>query len=105
MTILFNVIGIEIVGFGEFILIDMIMSNIKDVVIIGSFDVDFIEGSVDVDFVDVTGSGVFSRMRTVDITLMADSSVVTGVMVTLLDVDGGAAGAATTDVSGVVNDL
>ena len=105
MTISSNAIGIETAGSGEFTLTDMTMSNTKDVVITGSSDVDFIEGSVDVDSVDVTGTGVFSRMRTVDITLTADSNAVTGATVTLLDADGGAAGAATTDASGVANDL
>ena len=105
MTISSNAIGIETAGAGDFTLTDMTMSNNKDVVITGSSNVDFIEGTVDVDSVDVTGSGVFSRMRTVDITLSADSNAVSDATVTLLDADGGAAGSAVTDSLGVANDL
>jgi hypothetical protein len=81
------------------------MNNAQDVVISGSSQVEFIEGTVDVDSVDVTGQGMFTRMRTLDVTLTADSSPVADATVTLLDASGGAAGAAITDSSGVANDL
>ena len=105
MSIASNAIGIESAGSGEFTLTDMTMGNVKDIVLTGSAMVDFIEGTIDVDSVDVTGSGVVTRMRTLDVSLTADSVAVAAATVTLLDADGGAAGAGLTDANGVANDL
>jgi len=105
MTIATNAVGIESAGSGEFSLTDMTMSNGKDVVLSGSAMVEFIEGTIDVDSVDVSGSGMFTRMRTLDVTLTADAAAVTDATVTLLDANGGAAGAGLTDANGVANDL
>jgi len=105
MTISSNAVGIESAGSAEITLTDMTMNNVEDVVITGSSRVDFVEGTIDVDSVDVTGSGMFTRMRTVDITLTADTNAVAGATVTLLDADGGAAGAASTDANGVASDI
>jgi FlaG/FlaF family flagellin (archaellin) len=105
MSIASNAVGIETAGTAEFTLTDVTMNNAQDVVISGSSQVEFIEGTIDVDSVDVTGQGMFTRMRTLDVTLTADSSPVADATVTLLDASGGAAGAAITDASGVANDL
>ena len=105
MTISTNAVGIETAGAAEFTLTDMTMSNGKDFAISGSSMIEFIEGTVDVDSVDVTGTGLFTRMRTVDVTLSADSNPVADATVTLLDADGGAAGAALTNSTGVANDI
>ena len=54
-----------------------------DVLITGSSNVNFIEGNVDTNSVSVTGNGMFSRMRTVDISVVADSTAVSGANVIL----------------------
>ena len=105
MTISTNAVGIETAGSGEFSLTDMTMANSQDIVITGSSMVEYVEGTVDVDSVDVTGPGKFTRMRTLDVTLSADTNSVVGATVSLLDASGGAAGSAVTDSNGVASDL
>jgi hypothetical protein len=105
MTISSNAVGIDNAGTGDFTLTDVTMSNTKDIVISSSSKIEFIEGTVDSTTVEVTGVGEFSRMRQLDVGLSADGNIVTGATVTLIDGDGGAAGSAITDSSGVANDL
>ena len=70
---------------------------------------EFIEGDVDTATVEVTGSGEFSRLRQVDITLKANVSGVAedvdGTTVILKDAEGAVTGKAETDVNGVANDI
>ena len=105
LTISTNTVGIETAGSGEFTLTDITMSNTKDVVISGQSKVDFIEGTVDSTSVEVTGTGKFTRMRTMGVTLTADTNPVAGATVTLIDGDGGAAGTGVTDSTGVATGL
>ena len=109
MNIENNAIGIETDGSGDFTLTDVIMSNTKDVLITGSSTMEFIEGDVDTATVEVTGSGEFSRLRQVDITLKANVSGVAedvdGTTVILKDAEGAVTGKAETDVNGVANDI
>ena len=109
MNIENNAVGIESAGSGDFILTDVVMSNTKDVVISGSSEMEFIEGSIDTNTVEVTGTGLFSRLRQVDITLQANVSGVSedvdGTTVILKDADGTVTGMADTDSNGVANDI
>ena len=68
MTIQNNAVGIETDGTGAFTLTDVVMSNTKDVLITGSSTMEFIEGSIDTTTVEVTGTGVFDRLRQLDVT-------------------------------------
>ena len=109
MNIENNAVGIETAGSGDFILTDVVMSNTKDVMISGSSEMEFIEGSIDTTTVEVTGTGLFSRLRQVDITLQANVSGVSedvdGTTVILKDAEGSVTGMAETDSNGVANDL
>ena len=81
------------------------MGNTVDVSITGTAAVDFIEGTVDANSVSVTGSGLFTRMRELAVTLTADSNPVPGATVNLLDASGSTAGTGATDASGQVGGL
>ena len=105
VTIETNAIGVETAGTGGITMQDVTMGNTVDVSITGSALVDFIEGTVDVNSVSVTGSGEFTRMRELAVTLTADSSAVSGATVNLLDASGAAAGTGTTDSNGQVSGL
>ena len=109
MNIENNAVGIESDGDGDFLLTDVVMSNTKDVLLTGSSNMEFIEGSIDTTTVEVTGTGEFSRLRQVDITLQANVSGtaedVDGTMVILKDADGTVTGMAESDTNGVANDI
>ena len=105
VTIQSNAIGVETAGTGKIIMQDVTMGNTVDVSITGSALVDFIEGTINLNAVSVTGSGEFTRMRELTVTLTADSSAVPGATVNLLDASGSAAGTGTTDINGQVNGL
>jgi FlaG/FlaF family flagellin (archaellin) len=105
MSILSNAIGVETDGAGDITLTDVTMGNTKDVVISSAANVDFIEGTVDSSSVEVTGTGMFTRMRQLDVTLTADSSPVADATVTLIDADGASAGNGITDSLGVAEGL
>ena len=100
-----NAVGIETSGDGDITMTDVTMGNTKDVVINSAANVDFIEGTVDSTSVDVLGTGMFTRMRQLDVTLTADGAAVTGATVTLVDGDGASAGNGITDSSGIAQDL
>ena len=100
-----NAIGIETAGTGTITMQDVIMGNTVDVSITGTAAVDFIEGTVDANSVSVTGSGLFTRMRELAVTLTADSNPVPGATVNLLDASGSTAGTGATDASGQVGGL
>ncbi|MEC8168364.1 MAG: hypothetical protein VX052_05045, partial [Candidatus Thermoplasmatota archaeon] len=109
MTIQNNAVGIETDGTGAFTLTDVVMSNTKDVLITGSSTMEFIEGSIDTTTVEVTGTGVFDRLRQLDVTLQANVSGTTedvvGTTVILKDAEGTVTDMADTDANGVANDL
>ncbi len=105
MSISSNAIGVETDGAGDITLTDVTMGNTKDVVINSAANVDFIEGTVDSTSVEVTGTGMFTRMRQLDVTLTADSSPVADATVTLIDADGASAGNGITDSLGVAEGL
>ena len=105
VTISSNAVGIETSGTGDITLTDVTMGNTKDVVINSGAQVEFIEGIVDSSSVDVTGTGKFTRMRQLDVTLTADGTNVIGATITLLDGSGASAGNGVTDASGVAQDL
>ena len=105
MTISSNNVGIEAGGSGEFTLTDVTMANTNDVQITGSSTMDFIEGTVDTATVTATGTGVFNRMRLVDITITADGSAIDGTNVVLRSTEGEITGMATTDSNGLAADL
>ena len=100
-----NAVGVETSGDGDITMTDVTMGNTKDVVINSAANVDFIEGTVDSTSVDVLGTGMFTRMRQLDVTLTADGAAVTGATVTLVDGDGASAGNGITDSSGIAQDL
>mgnify|MGYP000013462230 CR=1 FL=1 len=108
-----NAVGIESMGGGQFTLTDVVLDNTKDVIISGSAKMDFIEGEVDTATIDVTGTGEFSRMRQVDITVTADvtsgstttTTNIDGTNVVLKDPEGVVTGMAETDSNGVASDL
>ena len=100
-----NAIGVETAGTGSITMNDVTMGNTKDVVITGTAGVDFIEGTINVNSVEVTGQGLFTRMRELAITVNADSSAVSGATVNLLDASGAASGTGITDSNGQVGGL
>ena len=63
--------------------IDSDFANTKDAVISGSGTIDFVEGTVDATTVEVTGSGVFNRLRSLEVTVTADTNPVTGTNIVL----------------------
>ena len=105
MSISSNAIGIETSGSGDITMTDVTMGNTKDVVINSAANVDFIEGTIDSTTVEVTGSGEYTRMRQLDVTLTADSAAVADATVTLIDADGAGAGSGVTDSTGLAEGL
>ena len=105
MNLATNAIGIETAGSGTVDIIDSTFGNSQDVLITGSSNVNFIEGNVDTNSVSVTGNGMFSRMRTVDINVVADSNAVSGANVILKNADGEMTGSSVTDSSGDALDM
>ena len=105
LTLGTNAIGVETAGKGTLTFIDSNFGNTKDAVISGTATIDFIEGDVDATTVQVTGSGVFNRMRQLDVTLTADSNPVAGANVILKNADGEATGSAVTDSNGEAADM
>ncbi len=100
-----NAIGVETSGSGDITMTDVTMGNTKDVVINSAANVDFIEGTIDSTTVEVTGSGEYTRMRQLDVTLTADSAAVADATVTLIDADGAGAGSGVTDSTGLAEGL
>ena len=114
LSIKTNAIGIESLGSTDFVLKDVELNNTQhDVAMSGSSSMDFIEGDLNISTVEVTGTGVFTRMREVDITVTADvvsgstttTEDVEGTNVVLKDPDGVVTGMAETDSNGVASDL
>jgi len=105
MTLGTNAVGIDTAGSGALTLIDSTFANTKDFVISGSANVDFIEGTVDSTSVQVTGNGIFNRMRHLDVNVLADSNPVSGANVVLKNADGEVTGSAVTDSSGDALDM
>ena len=100
-----NAVGIETAGTGALTLVDSTFANTKDFVITGSAVVDFVEGTVDSTTVQVSGNGVFNRMRQLDVNVLADSNPVTGANVVLKNGDGEITGSAVTDNNGDAIDM
>jgi len=100
MTLGTNAVGIETAGKGAITLINSDFANGKDVVITGTANVDFIEGTVDSTSVEVTGNGVYQRMRYLDVNVEAGGSPVSGANVVLKDGAGTPTGSSTTDSNG-----
>jgi flagellin-like protein len=105
MALSTNAVGIENAGKGLLNIIDSTFANTKDVVISGEGSVNFVEGSVDSTSVDVTGTGLYSRMRQLDIQVDAGGSGVSGANVILKDGSGTPTGSAVTDATGEAADL
>lgn len=105
VTIESNAIGVDTAGTGTITMNDVILGNTKDVVISGSAAVDFIEGTINVNSVEVTGTGILTRMRELAVTLIADTNAVSGATVNLLDAGGSVAGSGVTDSNGEVGGL
>ena len=105
LSIATNTVGVEAGGSGDFTFTDVAMSNTKDFSITGQSNIEFIEGTVDSTTVDVTGTGEFTRMRSLEVELLADTFAVPDATVTLIDGDGAAAGSGTTDSSGIAEGL
>ena len=100
MNIATNLVGVENAGSGTLTFTDSTFANTNDVEIPGSGSVNFIEGTIDTSSVDVTGSGLFSRMRALDISVEADGNAVSGTNVVLKNGDGVAEGNVETDSNG-----
>ncbi len=100
-----NAVGVETAGSGILTFVDSDFANTKDAVISGSGTIDFIEGTVDATTVEVTGAGVFNRLRSLDVTVTADTNAVTGTNVLLKDGNGNPTGSAITDNSGIASGL
>jgi len=105
MTLESNAIGIASGGSGKLSFTDSTFSNTEDFVISGTSTIEFIEGTVDTASIDVTGSGIFKRMRQLDIQVSADTNAVTGANIVLKNADGEITGTAVTDSNGDANDL
>jgi flagellin-like protein len=105
MTLSSNAIGIAAGGSGKLTLTDSAFANTEDFVISGSSNVDFVEGTVDTASIDVTGSGLFTRMRQLDIQVSADTNAVAGANIVLKNALGEITGTGVTDSSGAASDL
>jgi hypothetical protein len=105
MNLATNAIGVETAGTGKLTFVDSAFANTKDVLITGSASIDFIEGTIDTTSAEVTGTGILSRMRQLDVTVTADTNVIAGTKVLLKNGDGEPTGSATTDSSGIASDM
>mgnify|MGYP002853332555 FL=1 len=105
MTISGNTIGIDNDGSGDIILTDVTLSNTKDVRITGQGDVDVIDGTVDSTTVEVTGTGLYTRMRALEATITADGSPVADSTVSLISGTGTTTATAITNSTGVASSL
>jgi len=105
MTLATNAIGIEAGGSGKLTLTDSTFANSEDFVISGSSTVDFIEGTIDTASIDVSGSGVFNRMRQLDLQVSADTNAVADANIVLKNADGAITGSGVTDSLGAAEDL
>ncbi len=100
-----NAIGIDAGGSGSLTFTDSTFANTQDFKISGSSVIDFIEGDVDTSTIVVTGSGIFNRMRQLDVNVLADSIAVVGANVVLKNGIGAITGSAITDSSGDAADM
>ncbi|MDP6870369.1 MAG: type IV pilin [Candidatus Poseidoniaceae archaeon] len=105
MTLGTNAVGIETAGSGELTLTNSDFANTKDFVISGTANVAFVEGTVDPMTVEVTGNGIFERMRELSINVQASSSDVSGAKVVLKNADGEVTGSGVTDSNGDTSGL
>ena len=105
LSIVSNQIGVETSGSGAISMTDVTLNNVQDVVINSASSVEFIEGTVNSSTVDVTGTGKFTRMRQLDVTLTADGNNVSGATISLIDGTGAASGNGVTDEFGIAEDL
>ena len=87
-----NAVGVETAGSGALTFIDSTWSNTKDAVITGPGTIDAIEGTIDTTTVEVTGTGILSRMRQLNITVTADNIAVADTRVVLKNAAGESSG-------------
>ena len=105
MSISNNSIGIDSAGKGNIVLTDVTLNNTKDARITGQGNVDVIDGSVNASTVEVTGTGTFTRLRAVDITVTADGNPVGDSTVSLVSPTGVTSGSSVTNTTGVASGL
>ena len=105
MNLATNANGVETAGSGALTFVDSTFANTKDAVISGSATIDFVEGTIDTSTVEVTGTGILSRMRQLDLTVTADSSPVVDTRVILKNAAGESSGVATTDSTGLAENM
>jgi hypothetical protein len=105
MSISGNAIGIDSAGQGNIVLTDVTLSNTKDARITGQGDIDVIDGSVDASTVEVTGTGTFTRLRAIDVTITADGNPISDSTVSLVSPAGSTTGSSVTNTTGVASGL
>ena len=105
MNLATNAVGIEHGESGKLTFTSSTFTNTKDIEIPGTGSVEFVDGTIDVSTVDVTGTGLFTRMRALDVTVQADGNPVDGTSVALKDANGVILSSSDTDASGATTGL
>ena len=100
-----NTVGMSLNGKGTFDFTNSNFANTEDFNIGGSSIVTFIDGNVDETTVAVSGTGLFKRARSIEITLTADGSNVVGTKIMLMDSGGAVTGTSTTNSNGVASGI
>ena len=100
-----NTVGMSLAGSGAFEFTNSNFANTEDFNIGGSTVATFVDGVVDETTVSVTGSGLFKRARSLDVTLTADASPVSGSKIMLMDSSGAVTGSATTNATGLASGI
>ena len=83
MRLATNAVGVENGGTGTLDIHRQYFANTKDITIPGSGTVNFVEGTIDSSTVEVTGQGMYNRMRALDVSVKADNNSVSGTNVIL----------------------
>ena len=101
-----NGVGVTHDGTGTVYMSDTTMSgNTQDVTMSGTAAMEYLEGDIDDTKVSVTDSAMFTRQRSLDVSISADSAAVDGARVKVLDANSAVVDSGTTDASGGVDGM
>ena len=101
-----NAVGITHDGTGTVYMSDTTMSgNTQDVTMSGTAAMEYLEGDIDDTKVSITDSAMFTRQRSLDVSISADSAAVDGARVKVLDANSAVVDSGTTDASGGVDGM
>ena len=101
-----NGVGVTHDGSGTVFMSDTTMSgNTQDVTMSGTATMEYLEGDIDDTKVSISDSAKFTRQRSLDVSISADSTAVDGARVKVLDANNAVIDSGTTDSSGGIDGM